>query len=406
MGNRVLILTSDMGFGHRSAAKAVQAALLDAYECEVTIVNPLEHQRAPDFLRNTQSDYDRLVKQWPNIYKLGYQVMDAPLSSVVIESAFAVMLFEAMRDLLKTHTPDVIVTTHHSYLAPLDALFNLSRKKVPLITVVTDLATVQRSWFHEVTDYTLVPTRAVQDLALEAELNSEQVRIIGIPVNPRFANEMRPKSELRAQLGWQPDLLTVLAVGSKRVAQLYDAVNTLNHSGFPLQLAVVAGGDDDLYAQFLRTEWHIPTHVYNLVEDMPAMMHAADCILCKAGGLVVTEALSSGLPILLTDVIHGQETGNADYVTLGGAGDLAEDGLAVLQTMCHWLANDRRIFNQRSAAARTLGRPRAAYEVAALVWQLAQEGAPKRVRHDNELRWRDIFNSFDRPITRDDLPTR
>jgi 1,2-diacylglycerol 3-beta-galactosyltransferase len=44
---------------------------------------------------------------------------------------------------------------------------------------------------------------------------------------------------------------------------------------------------------------------------MPTMMRAADAIICKAGGLTVTESLACGLPLLLTDVIPGQETGNA-----------------------------------------------------------------------------------------------
>lgn len=52
---------------------------------------------------------------------------------------------------------------------------------------------------------------------------------------------------------------------------------------------IVAGGDDQLCHQFQGIEWHIPAQVYDFVENMPTLMHAADCILCKAGGLIVTE---------------------------------------------------------------------------------------------------------------------
>lgn len=52
---------------------------------------------------------------------------------------------------------------------------------------------------------------------------------------------------------------------------------------------IVAGADDQSYHQFQGTEWHVPAHVYDFVENMPTLMHAADCIVCKAVGLIVTE---------------------------------------------------------------------------------------------------------------------
>ena len=36
-----------------------------------------------------------------------------------------------------------------------------------------------------------------------------------------------------------------------------------------------------------QVEWHRVAHLYNYVDDMPMLMHGADCILCKAGGLIV-----------------------------------------------------------------------------------------------------------------------
>ena len=49
---KVLILTADAGYGHRSAAKAVFQALEEKYQefLEVEIVNPLDDKRTPFFL--------------------------------------------------------------------------------------------------------------------------------------------------------------------------------------------------------------------------------------------------------------------------------------------------------------------------------------------------------------------
>jgi 1,2-diacylglycerol 3-beta-galactosyltransferase len=111
---------------------------------------------------------------------------------------------------------------------------------------------------------------------------------------------------------------------------------------------------------------------------MPTLMRAADCIVCKAGGLITTESLACGLPILLTDAIPGQEASNVRYVVEGGAGAVAKDPLEGLETMCHWLANGGEGLAECSQNSRRLGRPRAAFDVAALAWKQAQLGPQAR----------------------------
>ena len=306
----------------------------------------------------------------------------------MIESAVTVMLYVAMRDVVRRCQPDAIVTTYLLYQAPLAAVYAIGRRDIPLLTVVTDLGPVHRLWFHQAADLCLVSMPAVRDQAVECGLLPEKVEVTGIPVHPNLVRQDRPPAAIHAELGWplRPDLTTVLAVGGKRVGRLTDVLHALNHSGLPLQLALVAGGDDELYHQFQSTEWHVPTHVYNFVEDMPTLMHAADCIICKAGGLIVTESLACGLPILLTDVIEGQETSNARYVVEGGAGELAQSAIDGLEIMCHWLASGGKLLAQRAQNAQHLGRPRAAYDVAELAWAAAVRGPQIRAeRHLLEL---------------------
>jgi 1,2-diacylglycerol 3-beta-galactosyltransferase len=370
---KILILIADYGYGHRSAAKAIAEALQETHrqECLVDIVNPLDDPRAPAFFKENQHDYDRLVREAPELYKLGYQVGESPLVSSLVKGTFTLTLFNVLREIIRQKRPDVIVCPYPFYQGILSAVFASEKQRIPILTVVTDLATVNRLWFQPAADLCLVPTQTVYDLAIGAGLPPEKVKITGIPVRPELLKGDLDQASLRQSLGWRPDLFTVLAVGSKRVEHLYDSLEVLNHSGLPLQLVVVAGGDDELYRRFQETEWHVETHCYNFVAGMGSFMRAADCILSKAGGLIVSEALACGLPLILVDVIPGQETGNAEYVISGNAGVLARNQIEVLVTMCHWLKNDRRLYRQQALNARKLGHPRAAYEVADLAWTAA-----------------------------------
>ena len=369
----ILILTADAGFGHRSAANAIAAALQQKYDdlCQVAIISPLNNRRVPAILRNSPADYDRWVRSVPELYRLGYEASDTAVSTLALESAIVLMLFEVLSDALAEQRPDVIVTTYPLYQAPLWAIYTLGRQRVPLVTVVTDLATIHRIWFHEVADLCLVPTPQAEKLAQSHDLTRDQVRVTGIPVHPSFATERRTSAVIRSELGLNPDMTTILAVGSKRVGHLESVLHVINHSGLPLQMVVVAGGDDALYRRLRRVDWHLPCQVYNLVSNMPTLMHAADCILCKAGGLIVSESLAVGLPMLLVDVLPGQEVGNAEYVLEGDAGVRIENPVDALETLYHWLENEGELLREKTANARRLGRPQAALEIADHIWKLA-----------------------------------
>ena len=97
---RVLILSADAGFGHKAAANAIAAAFSADFEdqAEVTIVNPLDHTNAPRLLVSAQDDYDRMIQNSPDLYRVGYEASDGAVPAGLAEQALtpqgeAVMAF-------------------------------------------------------------------------------------------------------------------------------------------------------------------------------------------------------------------------------------------------------------------------------------------------------------------------
>lgn len=373
---RVLILSADAGFGHKAAANAIAAAFQAHFadRAEVAIVNPLDHTNAPALLVNAQGDYDRMIQQSPDLYRAGYQASDGAIPAGLAEQVLTLMLYGVLRDILGTYNPDVVITTYPLYQAPLATLMALSRRGTPFITVVTDLATVHRLWFHESAALCLAPTQAVADKALDSGLSPERVEITGLPVNPQLGRPV-DKAALREKLGWRNDRTVALFTGSKRVKKLEPIAQVLNHSGLPLELALVTGGDDELRQRFEAVEWHQSAHVYGYVDNMVELMQAADLIVCKAGGLIVSEALAAGLPLLIAEALPGQETGNVEFVVQGQAGVLVEDASEALIQVFDWLDKDAAGLKATAAHARALGRPQAALRVAERALELAISGA-------------------------------
>lgn len=395
----ILVVTADAGFGHRTAAKAIAVALEDAYgeECSVEVVNPLDNRRAPAILRETQSEYDKFVTQVPELWRINYQISDTAVPGAVVERGLTVLLFRVMRSILKKFEPAAVVSTHPFFMAPMNAYITIRNLNIPFLTAVTDLTNIHRLWFNPGADFTLLPTEEAYNEALASNLSAERLRTTGIAINPAFVKETRSKQELRAELGWAQGIPTALVVGSKRVKNLMAVLHLINHSGLPIQLVLIAGGDDRLFSQLQSTEWHTATHIYNFVTTMPQFMHAADLIISKAGGLTVTEALACGLPLLLVDVTPGQEEGNAAYIVDRGAGDLAENPVGALETLYHWLNRENRLLNERAAVSASLGRPRSAYTIADLTWQAASNGrqVPKSRLREWAPRLKELLSSSD-----------
>jgi len=370
---KILILTGDAGLGHRSAAEALEKAFNKRYsdQCEVTVHNPLNHPDIPDVIRQSQSDYDEIVKAIPELYRLSYEVSDSELPVSLMEEGFTLMLLDVMRQIMDERQPEIILTTYPIYAAPLSALQDSGELEAPTISTVTDLVTVHHVWFNKGLTRLTVPTEVVRQKALEAGLQPEQVVLTGIPVDPDIHNlKQRETPTVRKALGWAAETTTLLVAGSPRVVSLMDIMAAIDSSNLQIQFVLVAGGNEGLFNQFQNTNWKHPAKVYDFVDTMPKFMRASDLIMSKAGGLIVTESLASGLPLMLVHMLPGQERGNVDYVQDHDAGAYCETPEDVLETINHWLANDRQRLQELAANSATAGKANAAFEIAQMAWDL------------------------------------
>jgi 1,2-diacylglycerol 3-beta-galactosyltransferase len=375
---RVLILTSDAGFGHRRAAQAIDAALTRRFgeDVETRIENPLDAPELPDILRMIETTYDGIVTDDAMLYQLAYNATDAPVVAGLMQRVATTVLDSTLTRYVEDFHPNVLVTTYPAYTYSMIRTARKMDRQIPVDVIVTDLIGVHSLWFHEKTDLTFVPTGGVLRQALDAGLGKDQLHLSGMPVHPRIAElQDRDPAELRRKLGWDVDMMTALIVGSSRTGQTMNITRLLDRSGLQLQLVAVGGGDPKLTRQLEQAEWRGSVHTYGLVENMAEMMRAADLIICKAGGLIVSEALASGLPLILFEALPGQEVGNVRYVVESGAGEWSPGAIGALTTVYAWLARDRTIFEQRSAAARRVGKPRAAYDVAEQIMHQAERAA-------------------------------
>ncbi len=299
---KALILTADAGFGHRAAANAVADALKRYPDpaIEPTIVNLLDDPATPRWLRETQSDFDKIVREVPHFYEIAYDQSDKPGPTTVAHLGLAAMLYTPLSKAIREVQPDVIISTYPLYSGPVYAWYlrnegimrtkdgeqhildAQNRKHLPFINVITDLYSVHSIWFSFSPDRICVSTDKVRMDAIQFGCNPNHIICTGIPVRPELTEIEMGKKELRQKYELDPDLPLMLAVGSKRVISMMDYLNVANHAGYPLQIVMAAGGDDELYGKMIRNKWHIPVKIYNYCNVLSELMLASDFILTKA----------------------------------------------------------------------------------------------------------------------------
>ena len=295
----ILVLTNDAGLGHRQAALATVAALEQRYGelCRPVLVNPLEEPGVPAALRNTQSEFSRIVRFAPALYRFGHGLANTPLPTRLMERLEVLTLTEPIGRVLARYQPDVVVTTHPVFVYLLADYRRRQGETWPVVVLVTDLARLQRLWFRKEVDLYLVPTDEAAALAVRRGIRPERVHVTGIPVDLRLAEAAPLRPQLRAQYGWDAALPLILAVGSRRVVDFMSVLQALNEARLPIQLAVVTGDDEELLREVGAIDWQIPTHLYGYVDDLPLRLRAADAVITKAGGLTVAESLAAGTPL-------------------------------------------------------------------------------------------------------------
>ncbi|HPC78145.1 MAG TPA: UDP-N-acetylglucosamine--LPS N-acetylglucosamine transferase, partial [bacterium] len=91
-----------------------------------------------------------------------------------------------------------------------------------------------------------------------------------------------------------------------------------------------------------------------------------DIIITKPGGLISSETLAAGLPMIIVNPIPGQEEFNAIYLATEGAG-IRVNKLDEVPIIVELLLNHPERISEMSNNARRIGRPRASFDIAEII---------------------------------------
>lgn len=368
---KLLVLMSDTGGGHRSAADAIAAALERLAPRSSVELLDFFSTCAPFPLNQAGAIYGPWVNFAAPLWGAGYHLTDGQRRAALVGRVISLATRRQVEAKLRVSQPDVLACVHPLATRLAADVRQRVGRSLPLATIVTDLSTAHAAWFTRGVDLLIAPSEPVRKRAVESGIPPERVVITGQPVHPRFTETDVDQHTIRQSLGLDPERFTVLLIGGgEGMGRVADMSRAVDRAGLPLQQMVICGRNASLQRRLERRSWHVPTHVFGFVGNMPTLMRAADVVATKAGPGTICEALVVGRPILLTGYVPGQERGNVDFVVEAGAGQLAETPQALTAALQNLLNSGSQAQGRMTENARRLAKPSAAWDIARLLLDL------------------------------------
>ncbi|HLF17947.1 MAG TPA: glycosyltransferase [Candidatus Omnitrophota bacterium] len=359
---KILITYASAGAGHRKAAEALFQGIQKNTSYEAVCVDALDHS-SPLYKKLYGGTYAFLITHIPSLWGIIFALLDIPwLQPIVRFFRRWYNQFNApkLHDYLVKEQFDYIFSTH---FFPTEVASTLkARKKIHarIACIITDYD-VHRIWLADGVDVYAVASNYTQQKLKQLGVVERKIVTTGIPVDEKFT-QAYDVAALKEKMGLTKDAFTVLiATGSFGIGPIEQIINEIK--GF--QVLVVCGHNKKLY-QKLSEGMPANVHVLGLVDNMHELMAVSDCMVTKPGGLSITEALVSQLPLIFFNAIPGQEIGNVKVLKYYGIGI---SGCSIKEIAKHMetLRSSKDAYRTVVNKTKELARPQAVRDIKSLI---------------------------------------
>jgi len=375
---KILIISSDTGGGHKSAAAALVEGVQRFWKGQSAVVRVVRAvEESHHITEKLVAIYNWILRNKQHWMKYLYWIINRVRPET--REFFHRRCIGFCKDAFERWCPHVIVSVHpltqHIFARVLREL--KLTDKVPLVTVVTDpFYGFWKGWAcNDVTLYMVASEEAKQQL-IDYGVSPDKIKISGMPVHPKFhyAGEEAAKAA-RKVLGLDPDKFTVFVnagwIGGGNIPEIF---RELIKGELDIQAIFLAGRNEELKTE--AEEWarhsKFPVKVIGYSENIEQIMTAANVMISKLGGLTTFEALACRLPIIAdtTTPPMPQEAGTVNLIAKRGAGVLLEKVTDIIPVIRH-LVTDSVHYAEMRAATEGLAIPnsteRIVKEIAALL---------------------------------------
>ncbi len=354
---KILIISSDTGGGHRSAAQSLAEGLQKVWHGESVAV------RIVKAVEESHHITDKLVKLYNWILQHKQHWMKYAYWAInrfrpETREFFQRRCIGFCKEQFEKWCPHIVVSVHpltqHIFARILREL-NLS-DQIPLVTVVTDPCYgFWKGWACEEVSLYLVANEDARRQLIDYGITPEKIKISGMPINPKFCEvDEKTAQTARKAFGLDADKFTVFVnagwIGGGNIPKIF---RELARGELDVQAIFLAGKNEELRkeAEEIAKTAKFPIKVIGYSDEIEKLMQSANVMISKLGGLTTFEALACHLPIIAdtTTPPMPQEAGTVSLLAKNGAGILLKKTSDIIPTI-QGLLNDSAKYARMKAA--------------------------------------------------------
>lgn len=380
---KILIISSDTGGGHRSAAQALADGVQRFWKGESAVVRIMkaveDSHHITDKLVNA---YNWLLRNKQHWMKYMYWAVNRFRPET--REFFHRRCMGYIKVQFEKWCPHIVVSVHpltqHIFGRILKELH--LEKQIPLVTVVTDPCYgFWKGWACDDVSLYLVANDDARRQLVDYGISEEKIKISGLPVHHKFHEvDENDARNARQAYGLDPEKFTVFVnagwIGGGNIPQIF---RELVNGELDVQAIFLAGKNEALFkeAQEIAKTAKFPVKVIGYSDEIEKLMQSANVMVSKLGGLTTFEALACRLPIIadITTPPMPQEAGTVKLLANRGAGVLLERSSDIVSTIRSLSSDGERYAAMRRATADMTipnSTERIVSEITALLPQTAQ----------------------------------
>ncbi|MDQ3042708.1 MAG: glycosyltransferase [Acidobacteriota bacterium] len=377
---KILIISSDTGGGHRSAAQSLAEGIQKFWKGDSKVVRVIKAvEESHRFTQKGVALYNWILRNKQPWMKYFFWLVNRYRPET--RPFFLDRCIVYLKDQFEKWCPHVVVSVHpmtQHILARLLRELNLA-DQIPLVTVVTDPCYgFWKGWACDEVSLYLVANSEARRQLIDYGIAPEKIKISGMPVHPKFHEvDETVAQNARKAFGLDAEKFTVFVnagwIGGGNVPQIF---RELVRGELDVQAIFLAGKNEELKreAEELAKTAKFPVKVIGYSDEIEKLMQSANVMISKLGGLTTFEALACRLPIIAdaTTPPMPQEAGTVNLIAKRGAGILLEKASDIVPTIQN-LVSDTKKYAEMKAATVNLAVPNATEMIIKEIFALLPE---------------------------------
>ncbi|MFH1411735.1 MAG: glycosyltransferase [Candidatus Omnitrophota bacterium] len=313
---KIVVVYSTAGMGHKKAAIAIADVLKERQDTEVELMDILDYSSGLYHFLYLDA-YCFAMSRGKALWGFLYWLTNIPLIDRLtrgIRGFTDHMNLSAFgRELIK-RKPDAVIVTH--FLVP--SIAGILRKKGlngRIFTLMTDYGP-HSFWLSDAVDRFFVGSSFAAAELVKRGVAREKIETTGISTSEVFHQTFDIRV-LREKYGIDRGKKTIfLMSGGFGVGPISKMLLALNACRTKFQVIVVCGHNKAAFENVVSIKEKLKYDIipFGFTDKVAELMAVSDLMVTKAGGISVTEALNTRLPMILFGSIPGQEKWNERFL--------------------------------------------------------------------------------------------